>query len=393
MIDKVSVAECSLCGSCVSACPTGAISYTKKHLGFSYPQIDLKKCVDCGKCEQACPLLNCPEYKKPMNSYEAKHKQSEIRKQSSSGGVFSALAQAVFECQGLVVGAAFQSDWSVKHICIESIEDLPELRGSKYVQSETRDCFLQIKKELESGRMVLFSGCPCQCAALNAFLGKGVAGKLFLVDFICHGMLSQTLFFEYLKDLEEKNKSKIKEFSFRDKTYGWIDSGPKVVFENGREKCWPLYEDLYMQGYFQALCMKEACYSCIYKNFHSGSDLTLGDFWGGEVLDPEFYEKDGVSIVSVQTEAGQSLLRKAEKNLILKDMGLEVLTKYNQGLYKPFGPNARREQYLRLASEKGELDALKQMTRLSTGEQIKRVYHTFHRKMRYYLKKRGKNGK
>lgn len=383
MIDKVDVRDCSLCGGCVSVCPAKAITFAKPHLGFLYPQIDLKKCVDCGKCEQVCPVIHLPSQQTAMFTFSAKHTSPEVRMQSSSGGVFTALAESVLKRGGIVAGAAFQPDWSVRHICIERIEDLPALRGSKYVQSETAMCFAEIRKALKEGRTVLFSGCPCQCAALNVYLGNNHSENLYLVDFICHGMLSQTLFSEYLKDLEEKNKSKIIEYSFRDKTYGWIDSGPKVVFENGRKRSWPLYEDLYMQGYFQALCMKEACYSCIYKNFHSGSDLTLGDFWGSEVLDLEFFENNGVSIVCVQTKTGQSLLENAKESLLLKNTDIEVLTKYNRGLYEPFAAGAKREEFLWLASEKGELNALKQITAISIKEHIKRAYRKFRRQWRH----------
>lgn len=166
------------------------------------------------------------------------------------------------------------------------------------------------------------------------------------MDFICHGMLSQNLFDDYIKYLEKKYKSRVVSFSFRDKTDGWIESGTKIKFSNGKIKRWPLYEDTYMQGYFSAVCMKNSCYTCKYKNFHSGSDITFADYWGCEILDPEFYDFYGVSAVVINNENGNLLFNNISNNIEYKAVDLENIVKYNSGLIKPFEEGKDRSLFM-----------------------------------------------
>lgn len=383
MIDRVTIEQCSLCGACMDACPTASISFSKEHCGFFYPQIDSSKCVKCGRCAAVCPVLNLPAQTLPRNSYEAKNKNKELRISSSSGGVFSALAGFVIKNGGTVIGAQYDADWMVRHTLARDFCELSKLRGSKYVQSDTAGIYAKAFAELSLGRTVLFSGCPCQCAALRSFLkGKYYSGKLFIIDFVCHGILSETLFHEYLSFLEKKAKSKIISFQFRDKAYGWLDSGPKIVFKNGRTMSWPLYEDIYMQGYFQSICMKESCHSCFYKNFHSASDITMGDFWGADIIDPGFYEKQGVSLVLIQTAAGEDLFHNIKQDLNYKSLPLEKIAAYNQGIFRPFAAGEKRKAYFDLAEKMGYFYALKKTTRKSLYERAKRVYRKVRRKMK-----------
>lgn len=235
---------------------------------------------------------------------------------------------------------------------------------------------------MSGNKTVLFSGCPCQCSAIKAYLNqKKYTGKLFLIDFICHGILSKTLFQEYLFDLQSKKRSFVKEFNFRSKQYGWIDSGPTIAFESGKKCTWPLYEDTYMQGYFQGLCMRESCYTCQYKNFHSGSDLTMGDFWGAEVIIPKFYDDDGVSLCCIQTDVGVELFNCAQKELEVQSVSLETITKYNKGLVSPFKKGEKNQEFYQLADKKGYYSALKEITRISMLEKIKRCYRKIRRKL------------
>lgn len=393
MIDKVNTQQCCLCGNCKLVCPTQAISFRDEVKTFLYPIIDNEKCIGCDKCESVCPSLNSLERQTVVGSFAAKHKQKEIRRKSSSGGIFTALAECILLAGGIVYGAAFQNDFSVKHISINKTEDIEQLRGSKYVQSDLDSIFLEIKKKLHTGKKVLFSGTPCQCAALKAFLkDTPYNGKLYVVDFICHGILSDKLFHEYIRELEIKHKSKIVSFQFRNKKYGWLDSGPLIKYQNGREDYWPLFEDIYMQGYFQGICMRESCYKCAYKNFQSGTDLTMGDFWGAQQLIPDFYEKSGVSLLYVNTAHGQELLEQAKQYLDLKPVAVETLARYNQGLLRPFEKGKKSDEYYCLAERKGNIVALKEITQISKIEQCKRLY----RRMRRFISMRreeNKNGK
>lgn len=385
MIDRVSLIECIQCQNCKNVCPVQAISMSKLEGMFIYPKIDDKKCIHCQKCEKVCPALSSLKQQKVIASYAVKNRNKEICLESSSGGLFSALAETIIEKNGYVFGAAFRGNFKVEHIGIDEKEKLFQLRGSKYVQSNLKDTFVRIEKLLEEGNLILFSGTPCQCAALNVFMkSKKYSGTLYIIDFICHGILSEKLFADYIEYLEKKEKSEIESFEFRNKTYGWLDSGPKIKYKNGRSKNWPLYEDLYMQGYFQGLCMRESCYQCNYKNMYSGSDITMGDFWGADVLDKEFYDEKGVSLCCVQNERGMSLLNQAQKYLDIKQVPVEVLIKYNQGLLYSFKKGEKSESFFEEVRKTGNIAALKKITKVSWKEKIKRVY----RKIRRNLKNR-----
>lgn len=383
MIDKVNLKKCIQCENCKNICPINAISMNRKEAMFIYPMIDNEKCIKCQKCENVCPVLNPLKQQGIVKSYAVKHKNEEIRLESSSGGLFTALAKTIIDRGGYVFGAAFQENFSVKHIGINSKEKIQLLRGSKYVQSNLTDIFVEIDKLLKDGKVVLFSGTPCQCAAIRNFtMGKEYDGDLFVVDFICHGILSEDLFMDYIQYLEKREKSKIESFKFRNKRYGWIDSGPEVIYSNGKIKRWPLYEDLYMQGYFQGLCMRESCYTCQYKNFHSGSDITMGDFWGADVLAKDFYDKSGVSLCCVQSDKGEKLLNVAKINLDIKEMPLDIIIKYNQGLIYPFKKGEKSSYYFRKVEKEGTIKALEKVTKLSKIEKIKRLYRKIRRE--YY---------
>ncbi|WP_293967307.1 Coenzyme F420 hydrogenase/dehydrogenase, beta subunit C-terminal domain [uncultured Eubacterium sp.] len=345
MIDKVGEKNCCICGNCVQRCPKEAISLTKNFNTFNYPEINYNLCNGCNRCETVCPTLNELNQQQCLGAYMAKNINLTERKLSSSGGMFSVFANYIIENNGLVCGAAFDG-LKVKHIIVDNKADLYKLRGSKYVQSDLGDCFEQIEKYLDNNRLVLFVGCPCQTAALRIYLKKDYSNQLYLVDFICHGMLSQSLFDDYIKYLERKYKSRVVSFSFRDKTDDWIESGPKVKFENGKIKRWPLYEDTYMQGYFSAVCMKNSCYTCKYKNFHSGSDVTFADYWGCEILDPEFYDFYGVSAVVINNENGNLLFNNISNNIEYKAVDLENIVKYNSGLIKPFEEGKDRSLFM-----------------------------------------------
>lgn len=381
MIDKVQIKDCCLCGNCVEYCPANAIELKKEFEVFKYPQIDLDKCIHCELCENLCPSIQNLTQQSYVSSYIAKNKNLNVKKQSSSGGIFSVFAEFIIDNKGVVCGAAFDNSLKVKHIIVDNKNDLQKLRGSKYAQSDLGDCFLKIKQLLQAGQMVLFVGCPCQTAALRTYLKKDYPTQLYLVDFICHGMLSQSLFDDYIKYLEKKYKSRVTSFSFRDKTDGWIESGPKVTFENGKIKHWPLYKDAYMLGYFKALCMKPQCYICKYKNSYSGSDITLADYWGCEILDPEFYDFYGVSAVVINNENGNLLFNNISNNIEYKAVDLENIVKYNSGLIKPFEEGKDRSLFMdKIKNGSTYIEAL--LDTMDKSNIILQLYREIKRKIR-----------
>lgn len=391
MIEKLSPSECVLCGGCIDVCPTGAISFQKAYLDFCYPAVDLEKCVSCGLCEKTCPVLAADaaqgEKKPQPQVYAAKNPDADIRRNSSSGGVFRALAEQMLERGGYVCGAVFNEDFRVHHIVSNQEMDIRRMMGSKYAQSDLRGVYKKIKALLRSGEMVLFTGCPCQVAALRSFLGKHYE-NLITADFICHGVPSNTILRTYLDDQEKKYKSKIKTLCFRDKKYGWHLSSIKITFENKKEYRSPITIDPLMRGYFGATVLKDSCYSCKFKNYRSGSDLTIGDFWGAEIALKEIDDNIGLSAVLVNTPKGDQLLRQC--NLTLWEQELNTIIQYNKNLIAPTRKNPARDDFYAYAQAHGLSCAIKKKLAERPAEKLRRKCMYALRCIVYFLQGRGK---
>ena len=224
MIDKLSVENCTLCGSCINACPAGAINFSKKYLDFEYPQIDTSRCIKCNLCGNACPVLSykyTPKHQQPV-ALAGMSKNNEVRLNSSSGGIFYELAAQMLRDGGSVCGAVFDENFHVRHIVSNNHDDILRMMGSKYAQSNMGYCFRTIKQKLDSGEKVLFSGCPCQVAGLRTFLSKQY-DNLLLVELICHGIPSDHMLHTYIEMQQKRYKSKLKQLEFRNKkTVGTI---------------------------------------------------------------------------------------------------------------------------------------------------------------------------
>lgn len=332
MINKVSKNECSLCQACSEICPKSCIEYKDELYGFKYPVINKVNCINCNLCESVCPIINPLKLKESKKEiFAAKNLNDHIRKKSSSGGVFSAVAQKVLLEQGVVCGVAFNSNFDVIHKIITSKDELSALRGSKYVQSNINQSYKQIKIALLQNKKVLFSGCPCQVAGLKKFLKKDY-DNLLTIDFICHGIPSQSLFNEYRSYLEKKYKSKIIDFKFRDKSKGWHYSSVRVCFENGKIYSKPITEDLYMRGFLTNIYLKPACHQCKFRNFKSGSDLTLADFWGAEIEVKDIDDNKGLSLVICNTSTALNIIEDFSDNVYIQKVDFDKAISYNQSL-------------------------------------------------------------
>lgn len=282
----------------------------KDEQGFLYPHVDAERCIECNLCVRVCPVLNPFPARLPQDVYAAKNKDKAISMQSSSGGTFYALATQVLNDGGVVFGAKYNSDWNVEHGYTETIDGLELFMGSKYMQSVIGDSYLQAQKFLEANRKVMFSGTPCQIAGLKHFLRKSYDGLLLTADVVCHGVPSPKVWDEYLTYILKPsgmNRSDLKSLSFRDKSTGWGDYSVQIQLKrsikNGGDNNKSIFlqevhhRNVYMTAFLKNYTLRPSCFNCPAKSGRSSSDITIGDFWGIRSFYPNFYTREGVSLL------------------------------------------------------------------------------------------------
>lgn len=345
MIRIVEKSKCCGCEACVQICPRHCISFEPDAEGFRYPKVDVKECVDCGACERVCPELNIKEKHLPKEVIAAYITDETVRESSSSGGIFSLLANQVIDAGGVVFGVRFDDDWLAVFDCAETREQVVAFRGSKYLQARVDDSFIRCKKLLEEGRKVLFSGTPCQIAALHLFLAKPY-DNLQTVDFVCHGVPSPMLWSMYLDEIVSPGCQSIRSISFRDKRRGWKHFSPVINYTQEGKACshdCSFWEDLYTKAFILNLTIRPSCYSCPAKGGRSQSDITIGDFWGINQVNPMMDDDGGTSLVMVHTDKDCEPLRK--KSIKWVPASYEDVLKYNPAFYKSCDKHPHREQF------------------------------------------------
>lgn len=335
MVELASKYECTGCGACADTCCRNAITFVDNIEGFAYPVINDSSCVDCGLCSRVCPVLKSKRRNGSYSPrlYAAYAKSDSIRAESTSGGIFSLMAQEFYDIQGNVGGAVYNSDFSVSQI-VGKQNRLYELRRSKYAQSNAVGIYKEIKSLLERQEHVLFCGAPCQISALHSYLGKEY-NNLISVDFICNGVASPLLLKRYIADLEDKYKAKVTSVQMKDKTYGWHRFSMRIMFADGREYCQDRYHDAFFRGYLQTnMFLRNSCYNCPFKGIPHDADLTIGDFWKIEHLDENMDQDKGTSLVIVNSENGQSLFNQIQDKVIWKEFSVQDLLKVNPAVLK-----------------------------------------------------------
>ena len=296
----------------------------KDEEGFLYPSVNEKTCIRCDLCNRVCPINKqaIQNMRKPL-AYAAYALKKEIRLQSSSGGIFTLLAEYVLDQNGVVFGAAYDDNWMVHHICIEDKNELWKLRGSKYLQSRVEDTYKIAKKALVEGKMVLYSGVACQISGLKSFLGKEY-DNLVTVDVLCHGVPTPKLWEKYIRQHMQQQSSCLKAVSFREKNLGWKKFSMKLVFENQSVYTRPFTQDDFMKLFLKNICLRPSCYDCRFKGINRESDLTIGDFWGIENVLPDMDDDQGTSVVLVQSEKGQQIFKELSKKMRTKEIDVEI---------------------------------------------------------------------
>lgn len=302
-------ADCCGCTACYAVCPRGAITMKAGAEGFQSPTVDEEKCVNCGLCLNVCPIRQGNRNEKTASFYAIKHQQEEVRDNSSSGGAFTALAQTVLEHNGVIYGAAFDEDFTVRHIRAED-QSWTALRTAKYVQSHMGDIFPQVKADLKAGREVLFSGTPCQIDGLRNYLKNVDTTKLIAVDLICHGVPSPSVWRDYLAYISGHDLKAIGNINFRNKeNCGWHNSTIKITGTDGSVLVnQSQNKALFFRLFLNHVILRPSCFSCQYANLKRAGDITIGDYWGVEKHHPELDDDRGLSLVMVNTTKGQSFL-------------------------------------------------------------------------------------
>lgn len=352
MINITNKTVCCGCNACGDICPKDAIAYETDIEGFWYPKVDMNKCVDCGLCERTCPIINVGALKHndltQSVCYAAEHRNLEVVFDSTSGGAFSALADIMYKSGGYVGGAVFNEDFSIRQYISNDKRDLPRLRSSKYAQSRFDGFYRQVRDLLKARERVLVCGCPCQMAAMRAFLQKDY-DNLIIVDFICRGINSPKVWRKHLDTFEERYGHKVVYSKAKSKEYGWRNLTQKVILDNGKAYYETKNQSRYGKGYLRtnAYC-RPSCYQCHFKGYPRMSDITLADFWGIEQVEPSMDKNLGTSLIMGNSRKGEKFFEQAKPRLNYVQVPFESIEKGNPALNKPLGsPRIDRDAFFR----------------------------------------------
>lgn len=402
MIEIKDRRDCCGCHACVSVCAKHCITMQSDSEGFLYPIVDKDACTDCGLCEKVCPVIHQEKPVVPLSSYIAINHDEEMRLKSSSGGIFTLLAESVISEGGVVFGARFDEAWDVIHAWADTIEGLAAFRGSKYVQSTIGDSYREARAFLKQGRKVLFSGTPCQIAGLKKYLRKDY-DNLLAVDFICHGVPSPGVWRRYLGELREQLRAErgdgknsvsssmdelpvITGISFRDKSNGWKKYGFHLryaaseaasntvstpVIKEERSFLQPFTENPFMRGFLADVYLRPSCYACPAKSGKSGSDITIADAWGMQNFAERYDDDKGACYVLENTPKGTSYM--AMFDFEKHPTGLAVIKQYNPSYVSSVKPHAKRSLFFKLYG-KGEnsfTEILSKVFRVSCWDKLK----------------------
>ena len=351
--------NCTGCEACGDVCPQECISFFEDRDGFLMPHVDVSKCINCHKCERICPAINnvAHEYI-GRKCYVAYNKDEHIRYLGSSGSIFYSLAESIIRKGGVVYASELGSDLQLRHTRATSIGGVVRQMKSKYIQSNIAGCYKRILSDLNALKDVLFVGTPCQCKALHNLVPEKLRGQLLIVDFVCHGVPSQSLFNKSISHFEEENSCVVNYFSFREKSSDslrnykieFTTNDGKIHSQVGMPEDWPFYF-----GYFYHYIQRNSCFNCKMRGINRDSDITLGDFWGIDNLIANFNDvSKGYSMLVTNSLKGQISLGKLDNcQLVEVEKGLEYCLERNNAYAKKDKKRVMRSLFFWLLRHKG----------------------------------------
>lgn len=374
MIRIINKSQCTGCTACQQICGHGAISMHFDDDGHLYPLVESTKCVDCGLCEKVCPMVHkeripIDESLDKLSVYAVYNKDESIRKQSTSGGIFSLLADVIISEGGVVYAARFDECYRIIHASFDKIEDIGPYRGSKYAQSWLGDTFRQIRHDLKT-RKVLFVGTPCQIAGLKGFLLKDY-DNLYTCDFICMGISSPVMWGDYINQFWEGHC--VEEIFFKDKRYGWHQWKMLVKYDGGKEYLKGGMSDPFFNLYLTHLSYRPSCFECPFRTCKRLSDFTIADCWGIDKVAPEFDDNKGCTTIILHSLKAEKVYGKIEPRVFSNEYTIQAVKKYNPYITRQLPFDSKRKDFLRLYREKGFKAAEKKFGYKGKNKALKKI--------------------
>lgn len=381
--------ECTLCMACRNICPVGAIEISMDENGYEKITISAGKCINCGQCRKVCHRRKDISGITTVLAYAAQAKSKAALMKSASGGAFQMLAQLVLKKGGVCYGCTFEKTdgkYIARHISIQEEAQLPRILNSKYIPSIIGSAFQEAKCDLDEGRLVLFSGTPCQIQGLRAFLNKDY-NNLLTADLICHGVTAGKLFNDYIRCEEQNQGIKITDYSFRDKSVSWGTNYSYIYYRENdnqkriQEKHCPREASSYMVHYLYGNIFRENCYRCSLSNTERVSDFTLGDYWEIEREHPEYITRctprmslrRGISCILVNTEKAKQYIPLLKETMILHEVSLKSVSDHNGNLRSASRKGSQREWFLETYRNEGYA-VIDEAYRQSVGKKMKIYY-------------------
>lgn len=375
--------NCYGCGVCRDVCSRNAITMRPNKDGFVVPVVNEELCVQCGLCEKRCIHLSIVENNTDVDidgssCYMVYLKNNQILG-SASGGTFYGIAEKAMALGYEICGCIWDDDLRAVHIFAESYEDLKKMQGSKYVQSDLKNCFKKIKNKLSLGKKVLFSGTPCQIAGLHRFVGYHQ--NLLTVGLICEGTPSPMVFERWKEYLEKKYNSKIIGIRLRKKgRYGWNSPSSEYTFENGNKlEQLAFHMDTYMYNFICGLFMRNSCFNCEYKGNNITSDIIIGDCWCADTTDIKKNNNRGISAAIIRTTKGQKMINAVSDSFIIKEISVNKVVSKNEPLLKPIQKNMNRDDFFEYLGDHSLIESIKKYGVLESKKmKIYRVLYHLH---------------